>query len=117
MPIHSYSSVQMPSPSPRSRAVIDGNSLYATTLICITVAFLFADQNLLAPNITRIARELNFSNQQRDDKLGGQIAFGFFVLGGPVALLAGALADTINRCMLFGVVVLFGEAACKYLYV
>lgn len=41
---------------------------YATTLMCLTVAFLFADQNLLAPNLTRIAREFNFSDQMRDDK-------------------------------------------------
>jgi hypothetical protein len=41
---------------------------YATALICITVAFLFADQNLLAPNLTRIAHEFGFSDQQRDDK-------------------------------------------------
>ena len=41
---------------------------YATTLMCLTVAFLFADQNLLAPNLTRIAREFKFSDQMRDDK-------------------------------------------------
>lgn len=101
-----------PPSSPSQLAVIRGSSLYATTLICITVAFLFADQNLLAPNLTKIAHEFSFTDQERDDKLGGQIAFGFFVLGGPVALIAGALADTSNRCVLFGLVVLFGEAAC-----
>ena len=41
---------------------------YATTLMCLTVAFLFADQNLLAPNLSRIAREFKFSDQMRDDK-------------------------------------------------
>ena len=41
---------------------------YATALMCLTVAFLFADQNLLAPNLTRIAKEFHFSDQMRDDK-------------------------------------------------
>ena len=42
--------------------------VYATGLICLTVAFLFADQNLLAPNLSTIAEEFNFSNEERDEK-------------------------------------------------
>ena len=41
---------------------------YATGLICLTVAFLFADQNLLAPNLSTIAKEFNFSDEERDEK-------------------------------------------------
>ena len=41
---------------------------YATSLICLTIAFLFADQNLLAPNLSMIAKEFGFNNQERDDK-------------------------------------------------
>ena len=85
---------------------------YTTILLCITVAFLFADQNLLSPNLTAIAREFHFSDAERDAKLGGNISFGFFVLGAPAALLVGYLTDSYNRCKLFGIVVILGEFAC-----
>ena len=89
---------------------------YTTILICITVALLFADQNLLSPNLTAIAREFKFSDAERDAKLGGNISFGFFVLGAPAALLVGYLTDSFNRCKLFGCVVILGEAACLGTY-
>jgi predicted MFS family arabinose efflux permease len=89
---------------------------YATVILCITVAFLFADQNLLAPNLSAIAHEFHFSDAERDDLLGGRIAFGFFIVGGFISLLAGYMADTMNRCKLFAVMVCFGEAACLATY-
>jgi MFS family permease len=75
---------------------------YTTLMLCITVFFLFADQNLLAPNLSAIAKDFEFTDSERDEKLGGYIAFGFFVVGGPVALLVGYFTDTVNRCLLFG---------------
>ena len=89
---------------------------YTTLMLCITVFFLFADQNLLAPNLSAIAKDFGFTDSERDEKLGGYIAFGFFVVGGPVALLVGYFTDTVNRCLLFGIVVAFGESACFATY-
>ena len=93
-----------------------GNREYTTALICFTVLFLFADQNLLAPNLSIIANEFNFSNAQRDDLLGGRIALGFFVIGGSVSLIAGYLADVVNRVRLFSCIVIIGEASCLATY-
>jgi len=84
---------------------------YTTVLLCITVFFLFADQNLLAPNLSAIADDFGFDDHERDEKLGGYIAIGFFIVGGVVALLVGFFADTVNRVMLFGFIVIFGESA------
>ena len=64
---------------------------YITVLLSITVVFLFADQNLLAPNLSMIADEFGFTNKEKDDKLGANIAVGFFIIGGPIALIAGAI--------------------------
>lgn len=89
---------------------------YTTIMLCCTVFFLFADQNLLAPNLSAVADDFNMSDSERDEKLGGYIAFGFFVVGGPVALLVGYFADTTNRPILFGSVVAFGESACLATY-
>ncbi|KAJ1440824.1 major facilitator superfamily domain-containing protein, partial [Ochromonadaceae sp. CCMP2298] len=89
---------------------------WTTFMLCCTVFFLFADQNLLAPNLTAVARDFGMDDQERDEKLGGWIAFGFFIVGGPVALLVGYFTDTVNRAVLFGVVVFLGESACLGTY-
>ena len=35
--------------------------------------FLFADQNLMGPNLTQIATDFGFNDIERDVKLGGEI--------------------------------------------
>lgn len=80
-------------------------------MICVTVFFLYADQNLLAPNLSAIADDFGFSDSERDRLLGGYIAVGFFVVGAPIALLVGYFADFCNRALLFSIVVVFGETA------
>jgi MFS family permease len=81
-------------------------------LLCSMMALLYADQNLLAPNLTAIADEFGFSAEERDRKLGGELALGFFILGAPFALLAGYLSDLTNRKALFVAVVFLGEVPC-----
>ena len=91
-------------------------STYLTVLICITVFFMFADQNLMAPNLSSIANDFGYDDHERDEKLGGEISLGFFLLGAPVALFVGYLADVTNRCILLGIVILMGESACLGTY-
>ena len=69
-------------------------------VMCLGLGLVFADQNLLAPNLTAIAEDLNLSEAERDYKLGGQIAFAFFLLGAPAAVLIGSLADYYPRTKL-----------------
>jgi hypothetical protein len=85
-------------------------------LYSITTVLLYADQNLLAPNLTAAANEFGFSNDERDSKLGGAIALAFFVLGAPASLLVGCLADSWPRAPLFCVTVCIGEGACLVTY-
>jgi hypothetical protein len=59
----------------------------AVILLCLCTILVFADQNLMAPNLTAMARDFHFDDLQRDQKLGGDIALAFFVLGAPAALL------------------------------
>lgn len=88
----------------------------ATALLCISVIFLFADQNLIAPNMTAIANEFDFNEHQKDQYLGANIALGFFVVGGIVSVVAGVLADTTNRVDLYTATVICGECACLGTY-
>ena len=85
---------------------------YTTFLICLATACLFADQNLMAPNLTQIAQEFNFTKLEADQKLGGEIALALFLVGGPISLTVGYLSDKFNRRKLYAFVVLLGEIGC-----
>ncbi len=86
--------------------------LYSVILLCLINFFLFADQNLMAPNLTKIARDFGLSDLERDTLLGGRIALGFWLLGGFVTLFTGYLTDKLSRKKLFLAVVLIGEIPC-----
>ncbi|MBP7585564.1 MAG: MFS transporter [Spirochaetes bacterium] len=86
--------------------------LYAVILLAIISFFLFADQNLMAPNLTQIGNEFGFTPEERDVKLGGNISLVFWVLGGLVTLGIGYLTDLISRKTLFVWVIILGEIPC-----
>ena len=73
--------------------------------------FMFADQNLLGPNMTSIAEEFNIVDR-KDQLLGGLIPLSFWLLGGTVSLLIGFLTDIFSRKTLFTLVVFIGEIPC-----
>ena len=83
-------------------------------LYLITITILFADMNLLAPNLTTIADEFGMDDDERDVKLGGMIALGFFFVGAPVSFTIGWLADSVDRSPLFAATVFVGELGCFF---
>lgn len=85
-------------------------------LFAASILFLFADQNLLAPNLTAVAHDFGFDDAQRDIKLGGQIPFAFFVVGGAVSVVVGPLADVMNRKNLYVWTCLVGTIPCILTY-
>lgn len=85
---------------------------WTIALLALVTLFLFADQNLMAPNLTQIANDFGFDALERDTKLGGEISLAFWMLGGIVALAIGYLADRVHRKRLFVAVVLIGEIPC-----
>lgn len=78
-------------------------------LMGLVVLMLWSDQNLLAPSLTLIATEFNMTDEEKDLYLGGYLSIGFFISGGFSAILAGCLADSVDRKKLFSVVVIVGE--------
>jgi len=86
--------------------------VYATVLLCLINFFLFADQNLMAPNLTRIAHDFGMTDLERDVLLGGRIAMGFWLLGGIVTLATGWFTDRVSRRKLFLAIVMIGEIPC-----
>ena len=82
-------------------------------LLCACVALIFSDQNLLAPNLTQAATSLGLDAQQRDEQLGGGLAAGLFIVGGPAALLVGGAADgAMRRVDLLAIVLGVGACGC-----
>jgi len=84
----------------------------AMALICTTAFFLFADQNLMAPNLSQIAQEFGFSDVEKDQRLGGDVAIWFWLLGGVVSIGAGWLTDRVNRRNLYALTLIVGALPC-----
>ena len=82
-------------------------------LILCAVGLIFSDQNLLAPNLSAAAVDFGLDEQARDDLLGGGLAAGLFIVGGPAALLVGAAADGyIRRVTLLAAILAIGGCGC-----
>jgi len=94
----------------------DAQRKWAVTLYAATTTLLFADQNLLSPNLSAAADEFGFDDETRDKKLGGHIALAFWLLGAPAAFLVGCMADALPRAPLFAITVCIGEGSCLATY-
>lgn len=92
------------------------NRRWTVFLFSLTTVLLFADQNLMSPNLTAIADEFYLDEEERDRKLGGDISLAFFLVGAPASFLVGLLADDYDRAKIFGWTVFIGEAACFFTY-
>uniref|UniRef100_A0A7S0I902 Major facilitator superfamily (MFS) profile domain-containing protein n=1 Tax=Micromonas pusilla TaxID=38833 RepID=A0A7S0I902_MICPS len=110
-------------PSTRLVRTVSGSGMskrekwYTVGLLTLTAAMLYADQNLLAPNLSQAAEEFGFSEREKDVKLGGWLQLAFFVVGSPASLVIGWLADKpIPRTRLFFLTVLIGEGPCLATY-
>ncbi|EMJ97390.1 MFS transporter [Leptospira sp. WS58.C1] len=90
-----------------------GNAILAFWMIMGMAFFLFADQNLIAPNLRNIAGSFGITDQKEIDwKLGGLIPICFFVLGGLVSVYMGYLTQRFPRKPLVIGTVLLGEIPC-----
>jgi len=94
------------------KSVFGKKELYSVILLSLINFFLYADQNLMAPNLTSIAQSFGMNNIQRDTMLGGDISLVFWILGGIVTLAIGYLTDKISRKNLFVIVVMTGSIPC-----
>ena len=70
------------------------HTLFALALLWCVIN---CDTQLLAPNLTVVAREFNMTDSERDLYLGGYIPLAFFVLGAAATLSIGYLSDRFHR--------------------
>jgi MFS family permease len=93
-------------------SVFGKKELYAVVLLSVISFFIFADQNLMAPNLTQIGKEFGFTATERDSRLGGDISLMFWMLGGLITIAIGYLTDLIKRKTLFIWIIIIGEIPC-----
>lgn len=115
-PLTQLQSNQIPPFRRNEEDKLRGRREWALALFSVTTILLFADQNLMSPNLTAIAEEFDFDDEERDRKLGGDISLAFFIIGAPASFLVGLLADTGDRAKVFGWTVFIGETACLLTY-
>mmetsp|Transcript_3252 Transcript_3252/g.9812 ORF Transcript_3252/g.9812 Transcript_3252/m.9812 type:complete len:475 (-) Transcript_3252:167-1591(-) len=96
----------------------NGHDVAATSMFDVRVlilfgcAFLLAGEGpLLSPHLTEVAEEFGMTEEERDEKLGGEIALGLVMLGGPCGLALGLMADRYSRTMLLVVILAFSSVA------
>jgi MFS family permease len=82
-------------------------------LILLMSFFLFADQNLIAPNFQSIGKSLGIQSVfEMDRLLGGIVPVCFFILGGLVSLSMGYFTQRFPRKNLLILSVILGEVPC-----
>ncbi len=60
-----------PGPPAAAHPIPLAQRVYMVAIFTLTAALLYADQNLMAPNLTAIAREFHFNDEQRDRRARG----------------------------------------------
>jgi MFS family permease len=83
-----------------------------STLLLLLSFFLFADQQLVAPNMSQISRDFNLTDEERDLYLGGMVPLCFFAVGTPVTIFMGPIIDRVHRRNLFVGLIFLGETPC-----
>jgi MFS family permease len=83
--------------------------LLTVSVFTLMASLIFADQNLLAPNLSTAAAFFGFNDVQKDQLLGGYISAAFFAVGAPSAMLVGWYADRMSRRNLLFAVAMIGQ--------
>ena len=96
----------------KSKNRLENRDYISLSLLFILSFFLFADQNLMGPNLSQIADDFGFNKLERDFKLGGEISLVFWLIGGFFTLFFGYFTDIVSRKKLLIVSMLFGEIPC-----
>ena len=96
----------------KSKNRLENRDYISLSLLFILSFFLFADQNLMGPNLSQIADDFGFNKIERDFKLGGEISLVFWLIGGFFTLFFGYFTDIVSRKKLLIVSMLFGEIPC-----
>merc|ERR1719482_931369 len=85
---------------------------YSIWLVLIALGFMYSVHNLIAPNMTAIAKLFHFNNYERDAYIGGELTLFFYFPGVFGALLSGILSGVLDRRLLLAALAILTSIAC-----
>lgn len=85
---------------------------YSLAIVLVALGFMYSVHNLIAPNMTAIAKLFHFNNYERDAYIGGELTLFFYVPGVAGSLIAGVLSGIIDRRLLLTALALLTSLAC-----
>lgn len=88
------------------------NTQYSVTLTLVALGFMYSVHNLIAPNMTAIAKLFHFNDYERDAYIGGELTLFFYFPGVFGALLAGVLSGILDRRLLLAALAILTSVAC-----
>lgn len=87
-------------------------SEYSVAIVLVCLGFIYSVHNLIAPNMTAIAKLFHFNDFERDAYIGGELTLFFYLPGVLGALVAGVLCPFLDRSLLLAVLSCQTSAAC-----
>mmetsp|Transcript_63167 Transcript_63167/g.137336 ORF Transcript_63167/g.137336 Transcript_63167/m.137336 type:complete len:581 (-) Transcript_63167:193-1935(-) len=98
---------------PRSRGGNEtANQGLSIGVVLVALGFMYSVHNLIAPNMTAIAKLFHFNNYERDAYIGGELTLLFYFPGVLGALLAGVLSGVVERKLLLVALASLTSIAC-----
>merc|ERR1719352_221818 len=85
---------------------------FSVVLMLVALGFMYSVHNLIAPNMTAIAKLFHFNNYERDAYVGGELTLFFYFPGVFGALLAGVLSGILNRSLLLAGLAMLTSLSC-----
>merc|ERR1719498_2137219 len=90
----------------------DNDQKYSVWMVLVALGFMYSVHNLIAPNMTAIAKNFHFDNYERDAYIGGELTLFFYFPGVFGALFAGALSGILDRRLLLVALAILTSVAC-----
>lgn len=95
-----------------TRFVQPDNQSFSIAVVLVALGFMYSVHNLIAPNMTAIAKIFHFDAYERDAYIGGELTLFFYFPGVIGALLAGILSGMMERRILLAALALITSVSC-----
>mmetsp|Transcript_11016 Transcript_11016/g.19970 ORF Transcript_11016/g.19970 Transcript_11016/m.19970 type:complete len:617 (+) Transcript_11016:155-2005(+) len=85
---------------------------FSVTIMLVSLAFMYSVHNLIAPNMTAMAKSFGFNAYERDAYIGGELTLCFYFPGVFGSLIAGVVSGIADRRMLLGALAIITSLTC-----
>lgn len=99
-------------PNETGRHVQTESQKRSVMIVLVTLGFMYSVHNLIAPNMTALAKTFHFDNFQRDAYIGGELTLFFYFPGVFGSLLGGLLSGLMDRVLLLTTLSVITGVAC-----